>query len=146
MYQRENTAAELKQVCSAHCTDNNCPWKNTIRTHWQAHCRQHCLLQPEEDISSMTHTHRPAPQPRRLGLNSPMGLPTYIHTVYSVEVILCCCFFLSQPQTNNNKNSVVSSTSSTKDSSISSSAPMVSHLYLLSLIVALLPLFRWISP
>uniref|UniRef100_A0A8C7U0J3 calcium/calmodulin-dependent protein kinase n=1 Tax=Oncorhynchus mykiss TaxID=8022 RepID=A0A8C7U0J3_ONCMY len=49
---------------------------------------------------------------------------------HSVEVILCCCFFLSQPQTNNNKNSVVSSTSSTKDSSISSSAPMVSHLYL----------------
>uniref|UniRef100_A0A8C7KAI0 calcium/calmodulin-dependent protein kinase n=1 Tax=Oncorhynchus kisutch TaxID=8019 RepID=A0A8C7KAI0_ONCKI len=48
---------------------------------------------------------------------------------HSVEVILCCCFFLSQPQTNNNKNSVVSSTSSTKDSSISSSAPMVSHLY-----------------
>uniref|UniRef100_A0A4W5P2R4 calcium/calmodulin-dependent protein kinase n=1 Tax=Hucho hucho TaxID=62062 RepID=A0A4W5P2R4_9TELE len=47
-------------------------------------------------------------------------------------------FFLSQPQTNNNKNSVVSSTSSTKDSSISSSAPMVSHLYLVSLIVALL--------
>uniref|UniRef100_A0A8C8GFC5 calcium/calmodulin-dependent protein kinase n=1 Tax=Oncorhynchus tshawytscha TaxID=74940 RepID=A0A8C8GFC5_ONCTS len=47
---------------------------------------------------------------------------------HSVEVILCCCF-LSQPQTNNNKNSVVSSTSSTKDSSISSSAPMVSHLY-----------------
>uniref|UniRef100_A0A4W5NWK2 calcium/calmodulin-dependent protein kinase n=1 Tax=Hucho hucho TaxID=62062 RepID=A0A4W5NWK2_9TELE len=43
-----------------------------------------------------------------------------------------------KPQTNNNKNSVVSSTSSTKDSSISSSAPMVSHLYLVSLIVALL--------
>uniref|UniRef100_A0A674B9I3 calcium/calmodulin-dependent protein kinase n=1 Tax=Salmo trutta TaxID=8032 RepID=A0A674B9I3_SALTR len=44
------------------------------------------------------------------------------------------------PQTNNSKNSVVSSTSSTKDSSISSSAPMVSHLYLVSLIVALLTL------
>uniref|UniRef100_A0A674B676 calcium/calmodulin-dependent protein kinase n=1 Tax=Salmo trutta TaxID=8032 RepID=A0A674B676_SALTR len=55
-------------------------------------------------------------------------------------------FFLPQPQTNNSKNSVVSSTSSTKDSSISSSAPMVSHLYLVSLIVALLTLFHWISP
>uniref|UniRef100_A0A8C7QI59 calcium/calmodulin-dependent protein kinase n=1 Tax=Oncorhynchus mykiss TaxID=8022 RepID=A0A8C7QI59_ONCMY len=59
----------------------------------------------------------------------------YIYT-YS---ILCrshfvLLFFLPQPQTNNSKNSVVSSTSSTKDSSISSSAPMVSHLYLLSLI------------
>uniref|UniRef100_A0A8C8FWF3 calcium/calmodulin-dependent protein kinase n=1 Tax=Oncorhynchus tshawytscha TaxID=74940 RepID=A0A8C8FWF3_ONCTS len=69
----------------------------------------------------------------------------YIYT-YS---ILCrshfvLLFFLPQPQTNNSKNSVVSSTSSTKDSSISSSAPMVSHLYLVSLIVALLPLFRWI--
>uniref|UniRef100_A0A8C7N1I1 calcium/calmodulin-dependent protein kinase n=1 Tax=Oncorhynchus kisutch TaxID=8019 RepID=A0A8C7N1I1_ONCKI len=55
----------------------------------------------------------------------------YIYT-YS---ILCrshfvLLFFLPQPQTNNSKNSVVSSTSSTKDSSISSSAPMVSHLYL----------------
>uniref|UniRef100_A0A674BAL9 calcium/calmodulin-dependent protein kinase n=1 Tax=Salmo trutta TaxID=8032 RepID=A0A674BAL9_SALTR len=47
-----------------------------------------------------------------------------------------------KPQTNNSKNSVVSSTSSTKDSSISSSAPMVSHLYLVSLIVALLTLKR----
>uniref|UniRef100_A0A674DVW3 calcium/calmodulin-dependent protein kinase n=1 Tax=Salmo trutta TaxID=8032 RepID=A0A674DVW3_SALTR len=64
---------------------------------------------------------------------------------HSVEVILWCCFFLSQPQTNNSKNSVVSSTSSTKDSSISSSAPMVSHLYLVSLIVALLTLFHWIT-
>uniref|UniRef100_A0AAY4C560 calcium/calmodulin-dependent protein kinase n=1 Tax=Denticeps clupeoides TaxID=299321 RepID=A0AAY4C560_9TELE len=33
-----------------------------------------------------------------------------------------------KPQTNNSKNSVVSNTSSTKDNSISSSAPMVSHL------------------
>uniref|UniRef100_A0A667YWV3 calcium/calmodulin-dependent protein kinase n=1 Tax=Myripristis murdjan TaxID=586833 RepID=A0A667YWV3_9TELE len=51
-----------------------------------------------------------------------------------VEIILCCCVSLPQPQANNSKNSVVSS-SSTKDSSISSSAPMVPHLYLVSLML-----------
>lgn len=42
-----------------------------------------------------------------------------------------CCASLPQSQENNSKNSVVSS-SSTKDSSMSSSAPMVPHLYLVS--------------
>uniref|UniRef100_A0A671XYI6 calcium/calmodulin-dependent protein kinase n=1 Tax=Sparus aurata TaxID=8175 RepID=A0A671XYI6_SPAAU len=48
--------------------------------------------------------------------------------VEAVGVILCCVS-LPQSQGNSSKNSVVSS-SSTKDSSMSSSAPMVPHLYL----------------
>lgn len=51
--------------------------------------------------------------------------------VGAVGVIVCCAS-LPQSQGNNSKNSVVSS-SSTKDSNMSSSAPMVPHLYLLSL-------------
>uniref|UniRef100_A0A673AP40 calcium/calmodulin-dependent protein kinase n=1 Tax=Sphaeramia orbicularis TaxID=375764 RepID=A0A673AP40_9TELE len=45
--------------------------------------------------------------------------------------VILCCVSLPQSQGNNSKNSVVSS-SSTKDSSMSSSAPMVPHLYLVS--------------
>uniref|UniRef100_A0A3P8R7X4 calcium/calmodulin-dependent protein kinase n=1 Tax=Astatotilapia calliptera TaxID=8154 RepID=A0A3P8R7X4_ASTCA len=52
---------------------------------------------------------------------------------FSVGVTLCCVS-LPQSQGNNSKNSVVSS-SSTKDSSMSSSAPMVPHLYLVSLLL-----------
>uniref|UniRef100_A0A7N6A9P7 calcium/calmodulin-dependent protein kinase n=1 Tax=Anabas testudineus TaxID=64144 RepID=A0A7N6A9P7_ANATE len=50
---------------------------------------------------------------------------------YILGMILCCVS-LPQSQGNNSKNSVVSS-SSTKDSSMSSTAPMVPHLYLVSL-------------
>ncbi|MEQ2306321.1 hypothetical protein AMECASPLE_007014 [Ameca splendens] len=42
--------------------------------------------------------------------------------------VTLCCVSLTQSQGNNSKNSVVSS-SSTKDSSMSSSAPMVPHLF-----------------
>lgn len=45
--------------------------------------------------------------------------------------VTLCCVSLPQSQGNNSKNSVVSS-SSTKDSSMSSSAPMVPHLCLVS--------------
>uniref|UniRef100_A0A669DZC1 calcium/calmodulin-dependent protein kinase n=1 Tax=Oreochromis niloticus TaxID=8128 RepID=A0A669DZC1_ORENI len=48
--------------------------------------------------------------------------------------VTLCCVSLPQSQGNNSKNSVVSS-SSTKDSSMSSSAPMVPHLYLVSLLL-----------
>uniref|UniRef100_A0A6Q2XRS7 calcium/calmodulin-dependent protein kinase n=1 Tax=Esox lucius TaxID=8010 RepID=A0A6Q2XRS7_ESOLU len=64
-----------------------------------------------------------------LAEDSPMGL-RYIHPTILCRSHFVLLFFLPQPQTNNNKNSVVSSSSSTKDNSISSSAPMVSHLYL----------------
>lgn len=61
--------------------------------------------------------------------------------------VILCCVSLPQSQGTNSKNSVVSS-SSTKDSSMSSSAPMVPHLYLVSLtllfygIISLFPSFK----
>uniref|UniRef100_A0A3P8Y638 calcium/calmodulin-dependent protein kinase n=1 Tax=Esox lucius TaxID=8010 RepID=A0A3P8Y638_ESOLU len=79
--------------------------------------------------SRTTHRPQPAPQLSSLAEDSPMGL-RYIHPTILCRSHFVLLFFLPQPQTNNNKNSVVSSSSSTKDNSISSSAPMVSHLYL----------------
>uniref|UniRef100_A0A8P4K6R6 calcium/calmodulin-dependent protein kinase n=1 Tax=Dicentrarchus labrax TaxID=13489 RepID=A0A8P4K6R6_DICLA len=61
-------------------------------------------------------------------------------SVGAVRVILCCVS-LPQSQGNNSKNSVVSS-SSTKDSSMSSSAPMVPHLYLVSLTLLFMASFH----
>uniref|UniRef100_A0AAX7T2M9 calcium/calmodulin-dependent protein kinase n=1 Tax=Astatotilapia calliptera TaxID=8154 RepID=A0AAX7T2M9_ASTCA len=57
-----------------------------------------------------------------------------VHGLVGGVGVTLCCVSLPQSQGNNSKNSVVSS-SSTKDSSMSSSAPMVPHLYLVSLLL-----------
>lgn len=76
----------------------------------------------------------------RFPLKIPIGW-FMVQTQWERWESFCVVFLCPQSQGNNSKNSVVSS-SSTKDSSMSSSAPMVPHLYLVSLTLLFMASFH----